>query len=211
MILGFDHLSYSSTDLDRSAEKLRKLGYTEQFSETGLENYPVKKPLLEEFQPLHGLRYFKHSNGFALEATYYRDTPATSSGLFQIDLENPEIISLHTRRPDKEYRFWTKGFGFKEQDEGKLAFTTPVPQWNCTLQLVKDDRAGETSYLDSSGYPCMAFLCTRLEEELKNLQEAGAHTVVDPHQIEVNSKLLTLTMFRSPSGAVCELIQIDKQ
>ena len=65
--------------------------------------------------------------------------------------------------------------------------------------------------LDSDGYTCCAFLTNNLEEDLAQAKLMGAQDSLRPFQLELNKQYLDVVMFRTPGGAICELIQINKE
>jgi hypothetical protein len=214
MIIGIDHLAISCTNLDEEIERLSKKRFELQFIERNLINTADKKKLLNEYHDTHGMAYFKHQNGFKIEATQYGNQLYEPIGYFDVDLNDPKLISLKVNNLDSEVEFWTNGCGFKiselDVNEATLMLHSPFKEWSCSLKLFVTEEKLEPSYLDSKGFPCLAFISTNLHKDIQKIGKLGASTVIKPYELLVNKKKLLITMFRTPSSSIGELIQIIK-
>lgn len=214
MIVGFDHLSMSCIDLDTALDNLLEYGYSEIFRENKLKNEPTKKRLLKNYETSHDMAYIEHKNGFVLELTRYNSTKCNSPGNFKIDIQNPGRITLQTNKFEEDFRFFKEGLNFKTKQKSDtsadLNFISPFKKWDCNIHLSETPLEYEKTYLDSDGFPCIAFITTHLQNNLENLISLGIHSVVSPFNLTVQSKKMLLTMFRLPGGSLCELIEIKK-
>lgn len=67
MILKVSHLVFSSTDFEENSNDFAALGYTCTFTEIGLKNLEIKKPLFKYFSKKHDVRYFASPQGVSIE------------------------------------------------------------------------------------------------------------------------------------------------
>jgi len=215
MIAGFDHLSMSITDTVSETERMMKNGYKSIFIVKQVHNHKEKMELTERFEPFHDLVYLEHSNGFRIEMTKYSPVKGSTEAAYHVDTANPGIITLQSAKFEEDLEFLKKGFHFREIDqnehEAQLFFSAPVVKWSCRLNVVRNNRAPERSWLDSSGFPCLAFITTSILKDTEKLCNFGALDMTDPFSLTLNGKSLTIVMFRLPGGAIGEIFEIDKQ
>ena len=57
----------------------------------------------------------------------------------------------------------------------------------------------------------MAFLTNKLQDDLHASLDKGGTDAVGPFEVVVGGKELMVAMFRSPTGIIYELIEIQKQ
>lgn len=214
MIVGFDHLSMSCVDIDATLTDLLDSGYSLSFRENNLENELDKKPLLNTYEARHDMAYIEHENGFVVELTRYSSEKCSIPGNFIINVNNPGCITLQTDKFEEDFRLFSNGLNFKVKQKSEtsadLCFSSPFKKWCCDIHLTKTSLNHDKTYLDSDGFPCIAFIATHLRDNLKNLISLGIQSVVSPYNLTVHSKKMLITMFRLPGGALCELIEIKK-
>ena len=207
MILGVDHLALTATDTDQAKKMLEAKGLKCVFIERNAPNDPSKKILLEHYQPTHDLAVFQStSGGVSIEITNHGTQLADNIAPYHY---KDDYIELHTTDIQAETIFWQKALYFNKVEKKILKFTSPVPNWSCTLKL-KEVSILKTCTLDGKGYPCLALLTNNLIQDTKNIVDSGAKDVAKPFKSFINNKPLDIIMFRTPTGAICELIQIGK-
>ena len=105
--------------------------------------------------------------------------------------------------------FWTEGLGFSETD-GKTFFKAVFPHWSLKISF-REDREWKPGFLDSAGFPCLAFLTRNIEEDLLRLGKAGAACSTRPFRMQVNHKSLKAAIVRGPGGEIVELLDINTE
>lgn len=205
MILGLDHLALSVIDLD---EALASLPGERVFEAKGLPNPPEKSPLLAGFAPTHDLALVRPPTGPALELTRHGPALAASRGPYGI-LEDGRV-ALSCPDPAGEREFWLRGMSFGPGRSGRSArLARPVAAWCCELEFLEGP-GGSPSLLDSEGLVCAAFLVSSLEADLSSALAAGATRQTGTFRLVVNGKPLAIAFFRTPSGALVELVQMER-
>ena len=205
MILGIDHLAYNITDLEQAAADLVGRGFTQVFCETQLLNHPNKKPLLREYHDEHDIAFFTRDTQVPIELTRHGASQHNATPPYDYQ---PDHIILTTPNLQQEKAFWCNQLGFKSTGEdNRISFRSPIPQWSCTLAL-HEDHAINPCMLDDHGYTCLALLSNHLERDIETAKQGGATDISDifPHQ--VNGKKMNITLFRTPGGAMVELIKV---
>jgi hypothetical protein len=207
MILGVDHLALSTEDTDAGIIDLERRGFTRRFEQRGVPNSPAKQGLLATYQPLHDLALFTHPDGGpAIELTNHGHVCAGKRGPFGY---STEAICLAVTPAPAEIEFWTGALRFKQQSPNLLRLVSPVPTMGCVVELQPGGSAWGST-LDSAGYTCLALHSTDLSRDLAQAADAGACAQTGPFDLMVNGIPLCIAMFRSPGGAIIELIQKRK-
>ena len=120
---------------------------------------------------------------------------------------------------DLAERFWVQGLGAMraEQSSGspqtwrKVRFARPVPAWSLDLLLVAAPGYHYTSgFLDVAGFPCLALLTNRLDEDLERACDSGGHSPSEAFAIEVDGNLLKVVLLRGSSDELVELIEVHR-
>ena len=206
MILGVDHLALTTNDLDSTHRSLVSQGFECVFMERDVKNHSAKRLMLHDFQPVHDLALYRAESGVAIEVTRHGATCGPVQAPFDYERD---VVTLHTEDVSCEQGFLKAALQFREKEAG-LCLESPVPRWTCRLHLAQ--RAGGRAYtLDSPGYPCMAFLTNKLQDDLHASLDKGGTDAVGPFEVVVGGKELMVAMFRSPTGIIYELIEIQKQ
>lgn len=203
MILGIDHLALSVSSTEKAKNELEKDGFICSFMEYNVENNAAKKKLLRHYQSTHDIGFFRPTNGgVPVEITnhgFIADTFAPYQYLSQ-------YIEIKTSNIQEDIIFWKKVFKFKQEDS-VLKFNSMVPSWSCAVKFLEDKKS-PPAMLDSKGYSCLAFLTSNIEDDTQLAKETGAFDFITPMSLKVNQRQLKVIMFRTPGGAICELIQI---
>ena len=208
MILGFDHLALSSTDVQATLASF-DFPIELKFHERGIANHPAKRPFLERWQDTHELAFVIPAAGPSIEITSHGERCAGSSGPFGIDPDGD--ITLRCPDVGAESEFWAAGLGFRKlSDPSRLELARPVPRWSCRIRLAPGDPDEAVSSLDSTGYPCLALLSSDIEADTRRAAAAGAVESSAIFDMVVGGKSVRIAMIRSPGGAICELVQPAK-
>ena len=204
MILGIDHIALSVVDTALAKQRLELDNYTCSFIESGIQNDIEKKLLLNHYQPTHDLGFFKpNDKGLCVEITNHGHVSAGHSS-FNFDKDSIELICPNL---DVEKKFWMHVLKFQEVSDQIMKFTSHIPQWSCMLKLTENPEITIPT-LDSPGYNCLAFLTSNLERDIQTAQQAGAWDIIRLDRFQVNQRNVDIGMFRTPGGAICELIKI---
>ena len=156
---------------------------------------------------------FAEAMGITVEAW---DSPGFEAEILTTSQDSPPqvtAIAADIADPDKERDFWV-AMGFQShsgQSDSwhRLCLPSPIPALRCELVLGRVAPPPPVT-LDAPGFPCLAFLCSRLETELEVLYKLGAIVGV-PFTLVVNNRELSIALFRSPGGLLGELIQPMKR
>ena len=208
MILGMAHLAYSVTDIEQGKKQLESRGFDCVFLEINVGNHLVKKHLLKNYQSTHDICLLRNSSlHLSIEIINHGFVCESSLGSYQLKDNSIELV---TSNLDKEKNFWLQVLGFKEKGENILTFSSTIPSWSCTVKLIENPQIGLAT-LDSKGYPCIALFTNNLERDIADAQVAGGYEFTDFFEFYINNRNLNIAMFRTPGGAICELIQPRKQ
>lgn len=206
MILGIDHISLSVCETEQTKKELEEKGFVCTFLDFNVPNKAEKKSLLTHYQPTHDIGYFKSgSSHVAIEITNHGLITENDSPFYYRD----DYIELQTPDVQKETFFWKSVLNFKEDASNNLVFNSFLPTWSCKIKMI-EKKFLKYHTLDSKGHACLAFLTNHLENDIQKAKEAGAYDITSPFNLVVNNKNLRVLMFRTPGGAICELIKIMK-
>ena len=115
-------------------------------------------------------------------------------------------------------RFWVRGLGCRVVNRGvtedgyrwaRVAFHAPVLAWSLDIVLAESDRADALSYLDDSGFPCLAVITNRLTEDQDTAMEMGGRDASEEFALEVGGKPLEIVVLRGPDNELVELIEFQ--
>jgi hypothetical protein len=204
MILGMAHLAHSVTDIDRGRKQLESRGFECVFLEKNVINNSAKKYLLKNYESTHDICLLRNSRlNLAIEIINHGHLCESRMGSYQLKDDSIELLTPNLGR---EKTFWLEVLGFKEKGENLLTFSSIIPSWSCTIKLVEKPQI-KLATLESIGYPCMAFFTNNLDQDIKTAQLGGAYELTDFFDFSINNRNLKIVMFRTPGGAICELIQ----
>lgn len=204
MILGVDHLAQSARTLAAARTELLARGYTEVFTAAGVTNHPAKRPLLADYRPLHDLALFRPAaGGVAIEVTCHGEVLDDRPGPYGIDDDG--AIRLRSARAAEDRAFFVGAMKFRDE-AGELHLHAPIAAWRARLRI-SSAAASPPVTLDAAGHPCLAFLCRGIDDDLATVRRAGATDLTEPFPLTVNDRPLVVAMFRTPGGALCELIE----
>jgi len=204
LILGLEHIAYNAADIEAGIRTIEQLGYTVSFVDRDLPNAPVKKALLDRYEPVHDIAVLSAGGDRPnVEVIYHGPTTRIPP---RLDYSSAGTITLETPDPAAESDFFCGALRFKPNGPSGLALRSPVKRWCCTIDLVEDADSPRPT-LDVEGYSCLAFLSNSLEKDLDAAVRAGAIDASE-FSIQVEGQHLHVAIFRSPLGAICELLQV---
>ncbi len=209
MIIGVDHIALNVSDCEMQEMRAHLIddGFNCVFWEPDIPNHPDKKILLSYYQPTHSIGLFSSNDGaVAIEITNHGGGVKEKTAFHYCK----NYIELWTPNLALESRFWQEAFSFQAVDANNLVYTSIVSNWSCCLKLVEKKEI-KTYSLDAKGYTCCALLTNNIDRDLIQAKLMGAEDIVGPFSLKLNKKQLRVVMFRSPGGAICELIQINKE
>lgn len=205
MILGIDHLSLSVDNTEQARLQYENAGFKCTFVEYNIPSHPSKMKLLDQYQATHDIGVFKPADqGIAIEITNH-GTFADNDAPFYYHKNEIEYLTTDIQA---EKAFFTNVFRFQEANENRLEFISPVPSWRGKLYF-KENKKIKPATLDGRGHTCLAFLTNNLSQDVKIAETNGAWDIIDPFRLLVNGRYIDIVMFRTPNGAICELIQIN--
>ncbi|MGH9930352.1 MAG: VOC family protein [Pyrinomonadaceae bacterium] len=208
MILGFDHLAWSVSDTDAAARELAGRGYRSTFDERGAANNAAKHGLLDVYRPTHDLALYRADDGRpAIEVTNHGAVSSHTTGPYRIVGTE---IALDTLDVQVEETFWCHMLAFRRVEAGHITLKRPVVEWSCTIRLHAVN-APKRATLDSAGHCCLALLTNTLDRDLERATEAGATDATAIFAQPVNGRALRIALFRTPGGAIFELIEVEKK
>lgn len=127
----------------------------------------------------------------------------------------PTIRALVVRAPSLAVAedYWTRGLGCEKRggDGDRFAhlfLKSPLPNWALDIVLVHEPHA-EQPTIDSPGFPVLALISNRLDEDLARLLSLGAKATSE-FALRVNGKALAIGVVRGPDDNLVELIQIGR-
>lgn len=206
MILGIDHLALTVSNLAVANNDLIARGFSCVFIEQDIINHPMKKSLLSNFHATHDIGFYRsNKKGISIEIVNHHAIADNATNYEYCD----DYIELKTNDIEKEKIFWKVVFRFQEAEQNFLRFKSPLPHWSCTIKISEAKHQSQST-LDAQGYTCLAFLSNNLEEDIQVAKTNGATDVLAPFRLTVNKQALDVSMFRTPGGAICELIKIVK-
>lgn len=205
MILGVDHLALNVIDTDKANDDLISQDFQCVFIERDVPNNIAKIPLLKTYQAKHDLGVFRpKGGGVPVEITNHGPSFPGTEGPFSY---KGGYIELRTPNVNKEKEFWLGEMGFMLGDDNSMQLRRPVPNWSCTLQLIEDSTIMPYT-LDSMGYTCLAFTARNINDLLVRIVSGGGKDATRVFESKVNGREMDIAMFRTPAGAICELIEI---
>lgn len=128
------------------------------------------------------------------------DEPVTT--LNTLALDTPDVSS--------EAGFWTQYLGFREISNGDdwalIETNTPVAAWSGRL-LLKHSETVSAGPMDGAGFTCVALVSNNIDADLETVFANGGTDYKCRFEVSVNGRPLIVALFRTPNGAIVELIQ----
>ncbi|MBU0729454.1 MAG: hypothetical protein KKE17_07590 [Proteobacteria bacterium] len=205
MIIGFDHIALTTTDLFASRDTLLAKGYKCLFLEHALPNDAQKAKLLSHYREVHDIAYFSPvaGTGIVIEVIDHGSEEVGTCGPFSLE---DDLLLLRTDNVNNEKDFWNKVLRFEPGCNETMKLTSPVPGWSVRIKFIKGTNI-QNCMLDSPGFTCAAFYTNNICVDIDKVKISGGWDIVDPFDFTVNGKFLKIAMFRTPGGALCEFIQ----
>jgi hypothetical protein len=229
MITGFDHLALTADDFSSDDQILRESGYKQTFYHADIPNPTNKRDLMHRWSETHTLAMYERVPGVPIELIDYGhlrggdtryfpmnhslceglelavseevlDTFDSTAGEIDQDLFS---VGAKTGDPSASRDFW-RVLGFERIDDRRLVFKPPLGT-GLEIVLIEDDCHGKKTSLDTSGCPCVAFVTSSMENELRRFESQGYETgPID--SIKFPEKTLQVSFLIGPSGEPVELV-----
>jgi catechol 2,3-dioxygenase-like lactoylglutathione lyase family enzyme len=126
------------------------------------------------------------------------------------------VVAVECMDLSRSLDFWKAGLGFSIVSASErevpgwvlLRFDAVMPRWSGQVLLVQTKRKELTmSFLDDSGWTCMSFITTDLEESMNRLRTLGAQDIGRPFLLAFGGKAMRICFLRGPDSELIELIQ----
>jgi hypothetical protein len=217
MILGVEHVALSCADIERGAADLADYGFSTAFIERDLPNAPAKTPLLHTYAPRHDIASCRARTGIAVELTAHGGIPAPAVSGYDVRFagDGSGLVSLRVRSAcvEDSKAFWCGAMRFRVlrgelagTGDAAMAISSPVGAWALELHVEAGPKRPRTM-LDDAGFPCLALITNRLEEDLRAACEHGGHETVGPFDAAVHGRALRIALLRGPGDELIELIE----
>lgn len=207
MILGFAHLTVHTASTDTVVKRLTSLGWKFVDAYRDVVSAPEKWPLMAMRASRHDLILL---NGpIALEVVSHDTGCVDQPPRIMLDETEPDIRLL-AHDIESEKKFIVDGLGFHEANNGRLEFSSPIPQWHVSLSIQSTEDAPADPPLDLAGPSCLAFYSTNPQLDAQRLEAIGCRDCTPLFEIELSGRHMSVLMLRSPSGVILELIKVNK-
>ena len=206
MIVGFAHLAYGAPDLNAAVEDWGERGWVLREAYHDVPSPSEKLPLLA--QPASRCDVALLGGGIALEVVVHEHGTVPAAGT--IDFIDG-ALSLIAHDKEREVEFLRSALRLREVEADRLAFTSPVPQWNVSLSVSGGPQLNRPPPLDLNGFTCLAFYSTDIEADTARMTRAGAWSATQPFKTRLGSREMDLVMARTPGGTIIELVQMASQ
>lgn len=223
MLVQVDHVALTGTATQAQANLIESIGYKQVFSSGCVSNPQNKRPLMKEWCDYHTLALYEREGSIPIEIIDYGHT---SCGLSRYELRQipdnyltkPEdsnsveqavdvidTIVLKTASPTATQEFLTT-LGIEKTEPQLLRFRSPLDRPPIFIDIVEDPSSEGRSYLDTVGFPCLAFVTTDIDAELSRLADVG-YEVTKLETINLPNRSIDIGFVLGPSGAPIELVE----
>mgnify|MGYP001544167032 CR=1 FL=1 len=206
MIIGFDHIAYSTINIDAEIENFVNNNYSCKFINKQLKNNIAKKELLENFYDTHDIAFLTGDSIISIEIIEHSKCLPATAGEYKY---RQNFIEVNAYNKKTEEEFWENVLRFKKISGNKMNLRSFNPSLSCTIEICQNKDFSKY-YLDSKGYTCMAFYSNNLKEEIRNIEKFGGKEISDIFSFNVNNKLFNITLFRTAGGNLCELLELKR-
>lgn len=205
MIIKFDHISYSCSDMKHTQDIISS--YYLKFEESNLENIPCKKALLKQKNPLHNIyMYYAKGDDIPIEITQYtnikgrNETMKISSRKIEWSVKNLEKA---------EQFLLCLGANKCKGEAYTYSLMAVLEKEPLMIYLKKDENAVAPGYLDVEGWSSIGLIVDNVQNEAEKFKRNGFF-VTESSPIMVNSKKLNIVFVRGFNGEIIELISLEK-
>lgn len=224
MLVQVDHLALTGTKVEIQSHLIESLGYEQVFFSENIPNPVNKQTLMNRWCDYHTLALYHREGSIPIEIIDYGHS---SSGLsryglqteFSRDLIHPDgsevtsissdfdslnRVTLKTPDPPATCDF-LKELGLESNTSLTLKFRSPLNESSIFVELIKDPLVEHVPSLDSTGFPCIAFVTTNIDEELSRLRNAG-YEVTSVETINLPKRRMKVGFILGPTGTPIELV-----
>lgn len=116
-------------------------------------------------------------------------------------------------------KFWCRGLGCRVVNRGMtadgrrwgcIAFRAPIPAWSVDIILAESDVIPALSFMDDAGFPCLAIITNRIDEDRDRAMEMGGQDASEKFALEIGGKMLEIIVMRGPYNELVELIEFQR-
>jgi hypothetical protein len=157
---------------------------------------------------------------FGADAEPLTWTPASAQYWAVQSIRGPAVKAVALAIPEdaEVEEFWLKALGCRKRAVGAIkdcewahfAFASMVKNWALDVVLVKSSLPAPTPYLDDGGFPCLALLTNKLDDDLARMLEHGGSTG-GVFTLDVGGASKRIAILRGPSRELIELIEIPRK
>jgi catechol 2,3-dioxygenase-like lactoylglutathione lyase family enzyme len=211
MICSIDHIALTCSDAKSACSKISSWGYQKVFTETGMPNPLIKRPLMKNWSEKHDVFYFRRDGALNIEVIRYDTVHRGQSFLDKQEKPFEKGIVLYSRELEAGYRFWSL-FGLrlvrKDSDRYWCLFRSPL-LGELTFVIIQRTAALKDFALDTEGFNCIAFLSTSIDQERDFLLDSGVKTT-PVENVVVNGKNMAILFAEGKDGEIVEVIGLKK-
>ncbi len=214
MIIEIDHIAFASKDPEAEMNWFLERGYTLAFYERSLPNLEIKRPLMRQYCERQDLALLTSKTNVSVELVRHDSVANTQAAYMPVQIEHhtPKdfvftACSVQSTDLQASDAFWALfGFQIRESSENthRLVYESAFQK---KFSLVVEKGDGRATFLDDSGYPCLAFISNNAAEERKRFASVGIR-VTEIQKTTINKKTLEIFFAIGPQHEMVEIIGI---
>lgn len=213
MIIGIDHITYSSMDFDKDVQFFINKGYELEFKDYNINNALVKKNFLQNYIDYQSIALLKKTNSLKVEVI--KDTnkqegvsimkPLHHYSDGKIIINEIEISVYDAEKFISEWR----EYGFKLIDESILIFKSRIGGGTSIIIHINKCEILKSYYLDNKGFVCLALLSTSIDRDYLYYKSKGL-LVSDIEEVYLNNKTKKFRVFflKGSNNEIIEIIGV---
>lgn len=214
MIIGIDHITYSSMDFDKDVQLFINKGYELEFKDYNINNALVKKNFLQNYKDTQSIALLKKKDSVKLEViqdTNRQEGISIMNPLnYNSDGNNLHInnIEINVYNPEIFIKEWCN-YGFKLIDESRLIFKHFGKNNACLTVYIHKCAELKSYYLDNKEYVCLALISTSIERDHMYYKSQGMFVseIEDVYLIN-NTKKIKVFFLRGSNNEIIEIIGV---
>lgn len=205
MIVGIDHIAFSSLDVTMEVDNFVKRNFKFLFQEN-LPNLSIKKDFLSNYIASHTLALLENNEGgYNIEILNHGQI-GKSEGY--IELIESNVILVKTDSIQESKIFW-ENLGFKFLNDTEAVFTPPFFNEKIFKIELKLDTNIVKRKLDDAGFNCIGLISTSIERDIKKLNQQNCY-ISAVENLKVNNKNMRICFVQRDKNEIVELIEVVK-
>lgn len=205
MIIGFSHFIWNASNTEEVIGLLTKKGYSLDFSDVGILNHPSKKTLLRDYNQSHDIHMLRHPDFYDIEVIDHFSGEHKVQDRILLQRDDMVEIVVPKGKKNSECQFW-EDLGLKRFGDN-VSLKRPVPAWQVDIEVTESSRALTEQQLDLNGITSIAFITKNIEACMNRVRDRLSWAS-DVFKLEVNGKPLSISLVKSPTGIIVELIEV---